>query len=189
MHLGACRTIGAMRSPLLITLVLAAVAAAGCGQANTTAADTPKTSTSSPAASSSADTVAPIDACKYLTQADAQSMLGVPTSPGKSEPVAEHDATCAYSAPDSKPLGQRIAITVWTGDPVSGVLSDFKQEYADTQPVEGLAHPAMRTADGAVLAMQGDSRACLVLMSIKKPADPDAFAKRLGDVCAKAVAG
>jgi hypothetical protein len=174
---------------IVLPLLLVAVAAAGCAQASPTATDASKPTTSSPVASSSADTSVPIDACKYLTQADAQSMLGVPTGPGKSEPVAEDDATCAYSAPDSKPLGQRIAITVWTGDPVSGVLSDFKQQYADTQPVEGLAHPAIRTADGAVLAMQGDSRGCMVLMSIKKPADPDAFAKRLGDVCAKAIAG
>jgi hypothetical protein len=172
---------------IVFPLLLVAIAITGCAAPSTSAGGAP--TTSSPVASSSANTSAPIDACKYLTQADAQSMLGVPTSPGKSEPVAEDDATCAYSAPDSKPLGQRIAITVWTGDPVSGVLSDFKQQYADTQPVEGLAHPAMRTADGAVLAMQGDSRACMVLMSIKKPADPDAFAKRLGDVCTKAIAG
>jgi hypothetical protein len=75
---------------LVTTLLLAAVAATGCAaQATSTAAPTTTTTSSATAGGT-------VDACKYLTQADAESMLGVPTGPGKPELVSDANATCAH---------------------------------------------------------------------------------------------
>jgi hypothetical protein len=78
---------------LVTTLLLAAVAATGCAAQATSTAAAPTATTS---AGSSATAGGPVDACKYLTQAGAESMLGVPTGPGKPELVSDANATCAH---------------------------------------------------------------------------------------------
>jgi hypothetical protein len=150
---------------------------AGSGSAMPTPNDKPVT------------TGGPIDVCQYLTQADAQAMLGGPTGPGKLEHVLDTDSTCAYTPTPSTVTGTRVAMTVYTGDFVKQTLDDFKQEYGDVRPVEGLGFQAMRNADGRAFASFNDTRACLLILSVKKIDDPDAFAKQVGAVCKKALAG
>jgi hypothetical protein len=166
----------------ILALLLIAVATAGCG---TTSASTPVVPPVDPSVTSGG----PIDVCKYFTQADAESMLGVPTGPGKLEHILETDATCAYSPKTATVVGTRVALSVYTGDFVGQTVSDFKEQYGNMQAVDGLGFDAVRSADGAVFAAQNDKRACMLIMGIKKPADPDAFAKRVGTVCKKVFAG
>lgn len=172
-----------MRIARLLPLLLVAVAMAGCGATDKSTSATPLPTDASLASGG------PVDVCKYLTQPDAESMLGVPTGPGKLEHVLDTDSTCAYTPTTSTVAGIRVALSVYTGDFVGQTLDDFKQQYGDMQPVEGLGFQALRNGDGRVFASQSDKRACMLIMSIKKPADPDAFAKQVGAVCKKALAG
>jgi len=167
----------------VLPLLLVAVAATACGTA-TTSASAPV----APPADPSVTSGGPIDVCKYLTQADAESMLGVPAGPGKLEHVLETDSTCAYTPKTTTVLGMRVALSVYTGDFAGQTVSDFKEQYKDARPVDGLGFPALRTADGAVFAAQNDKRACMLIISIKKPTDPDAFAKQVGAVCKQVLA-
>ena len=167
----------------LLPLLLVAVAVTGCA-AQTTPAGAPATTTGSPAKAGG-----PVDACKYLTQADAESMLGVATGPAKPESASKVDSTCAYLA-TTGPSGTRVALTVSFGEfSGSGTLTEFKTEWPDARDVGGLQYPAMRNGNGSNFAMQGNDRGCVLIMSIKKPADPDAFAQQVGAICAKALAG
>jgi hypothetical protein len=166
----------------VLPLLLIAVTAAACGTA-TTSAPGPVVPPTNPSVTSGG----PTDACKYLTQADAESMLGTTAGPGKLEHVLDTDATCAYTPKTSTVQGVRVALTVYSGDFVGQTVSDFKEQYKDMRSVDGLGFPAVRTADGAVFAAQNDKRACTLIMSITKPADPDAFARKAGTVCTKAL--
>ena len=167
---------------VVIPLLLAAVAATGCAaQATSTSAAAPTTTSGSTAAG-------PPDACKYFTQADAESMLGVPTGPGKHESAAASDSTCAYFPAGAATPGTRVALSISAGEfSGSGTLTEFKSEWPDAVDVSGLAFPAMRNANGSNFAMQGNDRGCGLIISIKKPADPDAFARQVGAICAKAL--
>jgi hypothetical protein len=184
---------------LVIPLLLAAVAATGCAaQAQSTSAQsTSAQSTSAQSTSAGAPTTTstgssaggPVDACKYFTQADAESMLGVSTGPGRHESVTNADSTCAYLPSGAATPGTRVALTVSAGEFAgSGTLTEFKSEWPDAVGVTGLAFPAMRNANGSNFAMQGNDRGCGLIISIKKPADPDAFARQVGAICAKALA-
>jgi len=166
----------------IIPLLLVAVAATACGTA-TPSASGPVVPPTDPSVTSGG----PIDVCKFLTQADAESMLGAPTGSGKLEHVLDTDATCAYTPKTTTVVGTRVALTVYTGDFVGQTVSDFKDQYKDMQPVDGLGFQAVRSANGAVFAAQNDKRACMLILSIKKPADPDAFARQVGAVCKKAL--
>ncbi|MEV6605229.1 hypothetical protein [Kutzneria sp. NPDC051319] len=170
-----------MRTAHLLPLLLIAVAATGCGSSSGSAMPLP--------ADASLASGGPIDVCQYLTRPDAEAMLGVPTGPGKLKHVLDTDSTCDYVPDPATVLGTRLALTVYTGDFVGQTLDDLKKGYKDMVPVDGLGIQAMRTADGAVFASQNDKRACMLIMSVKKPADPDAFAKQVGAVCRKALAG
>jgi hypothetical protein len=169
---------------IVITLLLAALAATGCAaQATSTSAGAPTPSTGSSAKAG------PIDACKFFTQADAESMLGVPTRPAKHEQVTPADDTCDYVPSGPATVGTRVALTVAAGEfSGTGTLTEFKSEWPDAVDVSGLAFPAMRNASGNNFAMQGNDRGCGLIISIIKPADPDAFARQVGAICAKALA-
>jgi hypothetical protein len=172
-----------MRGLRVLPLLLAVgIAAAGCGGGSTSAGDIPTT----PGTVSSGG---PVDVCQYLTQSDAQSILGMPTGPGKLEHVAATDSTCAYKPKTATVVGTSVALTLSTSDFVGSTISDFKSGYPGATAVDGLGHPAIRSADGAAVAVQGDKRACTVIVGVKKPADPDSFAKQLGGICRKAVEG
>jgi hypothetical protein len=175
-----------MRTARLLPLLLIAVAATGCAAQSTSAA-APTTTT---ATGSSAKAGGPIDACKYLTQADAESMLGVPTGPGKHESAAPVDSTCAYHPSGAATPGTRVALSIGTGEfSGTGTVPELKSEWPDAVDVTGFAFPAMRNAEGTNFAMQGNDRGCGLIISIKKPADPDAFARQVGAICAKALVG
>lgn len=178
-----------MRTVRLLPLLLVAVAITGCAaqspSGQSPAGGAPATSNGSPVADG-----APVDACKYLTQADAESMLGVATGPGKLVSATKVDATCSYTPTASPASGTRVALTVSSGEfSGSGTLTEFKTEWPDARDVDGLTYPAMRNADGSNFVMQGNGRGCGLIMSMKKPSDPDAFAKQVGAACAKALAG
>jgi hypothetical protein len=179
---------------IVLPLLLVAVVVTGCAAQSTPAQSSPARATSAGApATSNGSPVkdgAPIDACKYLTQADAESMLGVATGPGKHESATKVDATCAYVPTTGSAPGTRVALTVSTGEfSGSGTLAEFKSEWPDARDVGGLGYPAMRNGDGSNFAMQGNGRGCGLIMSVKKPADPDAFARQVGAACAKGLAG
>ena len=171
---------------IVIPLLLAAVVATGCA-AQATSVGAPTTTTTS--IGSSTKTGGPVDACEFFTQADAESMLGVPTKPGKHESVTPADDTCDYVPSGAATLGTRVALTVSAGEfSGTGTLTEFKSEWPDAVEVTGLAFPAMRNGNGSNFAMQGNDRGCGLIISIKKPADPDAFAHQVGAICAKALA-
>ena len=161
---------------ILIPLLLAAVAATGCAAQATSSGSAPASTTA---------TGGSVDACKYFTQADAESMLGVPTGPGQPQLVSEDNGTCAYVPSGAATLGTRVALTLAAD---GATLTEFKTEWPDAVDVSGLAFPAMRNANGSNFAMVGNGRGCLLIISIKKPADPDAFARQVGAICAKALA-
>ena len=170
---------------LVIPLLLAAIAATGCAT-QATSTGTPATS---PSTGSPAKAGGPVDVCTFFTQADAESMLGVPTGPGRHESVTPADDTCAYVPSGAATPGTRVALTVSAGEfSGSGTLTEFKSEWPDAVGVTGLAFPAMRNANGSNFAMQGNDRGCGLIISIKKPADPDGFAHQVGAICAKALA-
>jgi hypothetical protein len=171
-----------MRTAHLLPLLLIAVAATGCGGSDASGSAMPLPT------DASLTSGGPIDVCKYLTRSDAEAMLGVPTGPGKLAHVLETDSTCDYSPDPATVPGTRVALTIYTGDFVAQTLDDFKKGYPDMVPVDGLGFQAMRTGNGAVFAAQNDKRACMLIMSVKKPADPDAFARQVGAICAKALA-
>jgi hypothetical protein len=163
-------------------LVAVGIAVAGCGGgSNPDDMSTPTVATVSSGGS--------IDVCQYLTQSDAQSMLGTATGPGKLEHIHDTDGTCAYTPNPPKVVGERVALTVTTGDFAAQTVKDFKESFGEATPVEGLGFEAVRSKDGSSFAAQTATRACTLLMSVKKPADPDAFAKQVGGVCKKALAG
>jgi hypothetical protein len=129
---------------ILIPLLLAAVAVTGCA-AQATSVGSPTTTTGS-----SAKAGGPVDACTFFTQADAESMLGVPTGPGKHQSVTPADDTCAYVPSGAATTGTRVALTVSAGEfSGSGTLTEFKSEWPDAVEVTGLAFPAMRNANGS----------------------------------------
>lgn len=168
---------------LAITLLLAAVVATGCA-AHTTSSGVPAATTGS-----SAKAGKPVDACEFFTQADAESMLGQPTGPAKNESASPVGSTCAYHPSGAATPGTRVALSIGFGEfSGTGTLSDFKDGWPDAVDVTGFPYPAMRNANGTNFAMQGNDRGCGLIMSIKKPADPDAFARQVGAICAKALA-
>ena len=171
LHLGACRTIcgharstshpPAARPPLpvprvlipLVLVPLVLVTVGGCGASTSTIGIV--------------SGGGPVGVCQYLTQSDAQAMLGAPTGPGKLEHVAGTDGTCAYVPRPATVTGARVALTVSTSDVVGQTLEDFKKEHGDATPVDGLGFTAMRSADGRVFASQHDKRACTLILSVK----------------------
>ena len=169
-----------MRSLRALSLLLIAVATAGCGQPTASVAG-PKPG--EPPTSAIKDT-APIDACKYMSQADAAALFGEDVDPGVLHSVTDYDNHCSFSA--ANPSHGAIGIHIFTGPDVAAVLSGYKETYPDAKPVAGYPYPAIRTAQ--VFSAQGDGRACTVLVLGKKPANPDAFAAGSGELCKKALA-
>lgn len=132
---------------------------------------------------------ATMDACQYLTQSDAETMLGAATGPGQLKHVNDQDAVCDYAPKNSPKIGQGVVLTVYKGDFVGQELDNFKQQYKDAQPVDGLGFKALRSTAYAAFGAQGDKRSCELLLTGKKPADQDAFAKQAAAACARALKG
>ncbi|MFC0435581.1 hypothetical protein [Kutzneria buriramensis] len=171
-----------MRILQVITLLLVAVATAGCAQSTPAdvAAGAPKTTTSS-------SPTASIDACKYLSQADAGAMFGEAVNAGAPSTAIIYDHGCTFTA--SYASHGALSVHVFDGPDFTQVLSGFKSIYGDSTPVAGYPYPALRSANGAVFSAQGGSRACTVMMVIKNPKNPDAFVASSGELCKKVLAG
>jgi hypothetical protein len=170
-----------MRSLRVLSLLLIAVTAAACGQPTGTVA-APKPGESPTSASNG---TAPVDACQYVTQADAASMLGEDVDAGVPHSVTEYDNHCSFSA--ANPSHGAIGISIYTGPDVDGVLTDYKTTYPDAQPVPGYPYPALHTTKSFVA--KSDARGCTVSTLMKTPPNVEAFLARSGEICRKVLAG